>query len=196
MNGAAFIGLLACMILASLALSQWLRRLANPRVLRSLEAAPDNALIVVLGCTPRLASGRLNRYFIGRVASAAAAYHHEPNRNLLCTGRVDKNKNMNEATELAEALVAASVPRARILIDSNSDRTIDSIDHVAENFSERPILFVTQPFHLPRTLFLAKFQGLDAWGLVARGPEPGFRGRLRERVAEARGVLDLALRWR
>jgi vancomycin permeability regulator SanA len=33
---------------------------------------------------------------------------------------------------------------------------------------------------------------LDAWGLLARGPKPGLRVRLRERIAEARALFDIA----
>lgn len=145
-------------------------------------------MIVVLGCKPRGPSGRLNLYFIGRVASAAAAYHHGPDRRILCSGRIFDD--MNEVTELATALEAAEVPRSAIKLDPDSTRTIDSIDHVARHYADMPILFVSQSFHLPRTLFLSRQRGLDAWGLLARGPEPGLRSRLRERLAELRAIFD------
>jgi SanA protein len=191
--GTVLIGLFVSATIASLALAEWLQHRADPRILRSLDGAPKNALIVILGCKPRQASGRLNQFFIGRVASAAAAYHHEPSREILCTGRIytDTN-NTNEALEFADALEVACIPHAQILIDANSNRTIDSIAHVARNFPDRPILFVTQAFHLPRTLFLARREKLDAWGLLARGPAPGFRSRFRERIAEARALIDTA----
>ena len=184
-----FLGLIFWVFLASLALSKWLRRSADPRLLRSLDQIPRNALIVVLGCKPRGRSGRLNLYFIGRVASAAAAYHRGSDRQILCSGRIFDR--MNEVTELAAALEAASVPRSAIDLDPNSERTIDSIDYVARHYADMPILFVTQSFHLPRTLFLSRQRGLDAWGLLARGPEPGLRGRLRERLAELRAIFDV-----
>ena len=190
MISTVLIGLPLAAILASFAFSGWLRRHADSRILRSLDGAPKNALIVVLGCKPRQTSGRPTRYFIGRVASGAAAYHHESSRQLLCTGRI--YNDLNEATELAEALEVASVPRTQIFVDSNSIRTIDSIEHVAKKFPDLPILFVTQSFHLPRTLFLARQKKLNAWGLLARGPKPGVRGRFRERIAEARALFDVA----
>ncbi|HIK83742.1 MAG TPA: hypothetical protein EYG08_01365 [Myxococcales bacterium] len=188
--GIVVIGLPLSAILASLVFSEWLRRHADSRTLRSLDEAPRDALIVVLGCKPRQASGRLTHYFICRVASGAAAYHHESSRQLLCTGRV--YNDLNEATELAEALEIASVPRAQIFVDSNSIRTIDSIEHVAKRYPDLPILFVTQSFHLPRTLFLARQKKLDAWGLLARGPNPGHWGQFRERIAQARALFDVA----
>jgi len=188
------LGLLITSVIISLGLSEWLRRSANLRVLRSLDQAPDHSRIVVLGCKPRAPSGRLNLYFVGRVASGAAAYHHQPSRRILCSGRVDLD--VNEATELAEALKSASVPASAISLDANARRTLDSIDYVARHYPDEPILFVTQSFHLPRTLFLARQRGLDAWGLLARGSDPSLRGRLRERLAEFRAVFDLFTRRR
>ncbi len=185
-----FLGFGLLILLLSRALSGWLRRAADPRLLRSLDQIPEKALIVVLGCKPRSPSGRLNPYFIGRVASAAAAYHHGSGCEILCTGRpID---GTNEADELAHALKAAAVPPSAIDLDPNSERTIDSIDYVARHFADRPILFVTQAFHLPRTLFLSRHRQLDAWGLLARGANPRLRGQLRERLAELRAIRDIA----
>jgi vancomycin permeability regulator SanA len=64
---------------------------------------------------------------------------------------------------------------------------------VAERHANEPILLVTQPFHMSRALYLARSRGLDAWGLIAGGPAPGIRIRVREAMAEFRAVLDLRL---
>jgi SanA protein len=185
------LGLCLSLFLLSSVLASWLRRSADSRLLRSLDQIPEMALIVVLGCKPRGPSGRLSLYFVGRVASAAAAYHHGSDHQVLCSGRI--LDGMNEVTELASALEAAAVPPSAIVLDSNSHRTIDSIDHVKRHYGDRPVLFVTQSFHLPRTLFLSRRRGLDAWGLLAKGPEPGLRGRFRERLAEFRAIFDVYL---
>jgi SanA protein len=194
------LGLGLSIFLLSSILSNWFRRRADSRLLRSLDQIPEKALIVVLGCKPRGPSGRLNLYFIGRVASAAAAYHHRhhghhgSDHQILCSGRI--LDGVNEATELATALEAAAVPPSAIVLDSDSDRTIDSIDHVTSHYGDRSVVFVTQSFHLPRTLFLSRRRGLDAWGLLAKGSEPGLRGLFRERLAEFRAIFDVHLHRR
>jgi SanA protein len=172
-----------------------LRTDAQSRILRSLSDAPAQARIVVLGCPPQGPSGRPNRYFVGRVAAAAAAYHHTPTRRVLCSGGVDAF-GRDEAIALAEALETASVPRSAIDLDRDAARTIDSIEHVARTHMGEPILVVTQAFHMPRSLHLARHHGIDAWGLVADGPRPGLRVRLREGLAEQRASLDLLWRRR
>jgi SanA protein len=175
---------LAALSAASAGLSNWLRRSTRSRVVGSLAEPPPNVRIVVLGCRPQLRSGRPSRHLIGRVASAAAAYHHTPGRRILCTGFAD------EVAAMLTALERAAVPRSEIDVDAGARRTIDSIRFVAERHRNEKILLVTQPFHMPRTLFLARCHGIDAWGLIAAGPVPGWRSRLRERLAELRSIFD------
>lgn len=177
-------GLAALAVVGSSALSRGLRRRADPRLVRRLDALPASGRIVVLGCRPRLASGAPNRFLVDRIAAAAAAHHLRPDLRLLCTGLDD------EVVAMREGLQAAGVVRERIDLDDGSGRTIESIDFVASRHADETLIFVTQPFHMPRTLFLARSAGLDAWGLVAAGTSAGRRARLRERLAEARAVFD------
>lgn len=187
-----FLGAVVALLLLSTCLSRWLRHSSDSRIVRSLDDVPAGAQLVVLGCPPGQRSGRSNRYFIGRVASTAAAYHHSAGRQILCSGRIDRN-GIDEAAALADALETAAIPRNAIELDQDSGRTIDSIDYVAKRHANRPILLVTQPFHMPRALYLARSRGLDAWGLIAGGPAPGPRIRMREAMAEFRAVLDAQL---
>jgi SanA protein len=184
------LGVAVAFVLLSAGLSKWLRRSGDSRLLRSLDEAPTAARIVVLGCPPRQRSGKTNRYFIGRIASAAAAYHHTSGRRILCSGCIHSN-GVDEASAMAEAIEAASVPAAAIDLDRNSERTIETIDYVAARHANEPILLVTQPFHMSRALYLARSRGLDVWGLIAAGPVPSPGIRIREAMAELRAVLDL-----
>ena len=171
------------------------------RLLASLDALceiepPD--LIVALGCPPRTRSGRPSLYLAGRARAAAAAHHALGGCPILCTGRVRRaneapHEDHDEVAALVALLRAARVPEAALLRDPEARRTIDSIDHLAREHAGRRLLLVSQAFHLPRVLYLARSRALDAWGLVAPGPEPGWRGRLRERLGHLRAVWDVAI---
>ncbi len=123
---------------------------------------------------------------------------------ILCSGRITAPRlgenggpdGADEAEALAVLLEAARVPRASILFDRSAARTIDTVDHLAEHHHSARILIVTQAFHLPRALFLARARGLEAWGLAAPGPTPGWRGQLREGLGRMRAVWDVGIRWR
>jgi vancomycin permeability regulator SanA len=135
---------------------------------------------------------------VERIATAAAAYHHLEGRGgrgspgavgILCSGWDERG----EATEMATALLAARVDESDIILDGRAARTIDTIDLVAESHPNERIVFVSQRFHIPRVLFLARDHGLDAWGLPAEGDLRGARPRIREAFATHRAIFD---RWR
>ncbi len=186
-------------IAATAALGWSMRRRAEPRLLRSLAALPTDARIVVLGCPTHSRGGGENAYFGARVRTAAAAYHHlsdracegddAPQPKVFCSG-LDVSDSRCEASELASQLVAAGVPRDAIEVDGRSARTIDSIRRLEAHGEERPQVLVSQAFHLPRALYLARGLGIDAWGLPAPGGLRGVRPRLREFLARARAVFD------
>jgi len=171
----------------------------------SASSAPLSAdsLIVLLGCPIKNREGRPNFYFEARVAAGALAYHALTVRNaapyaprLLCSG-LDKT---GEATALREGLLKAGVPHEAIELDGASARTIDSIDFVARRLAdlrEAPALcsvaFVSQSFHLPRVLYLARKRGLDACGLIAEGRQSKKQARLREAAARVRAMVDAHL---
>ncbi len=193
--------LCALFLFAASCVSIVLERISRRRRLGSLAELAQRAnptLIVALGCPPRTPSGRPNRHLIGRATAAAAAFHHLREVPVLCSGRAPgpgESEGADEAEALATLLETARVPRTSILFDRRAARTIDTIEHLAEHHRDDRILIVTQAFHLPRALFLARMQGLEAFGLAAPGPTPGWRGELREGLARMRAIWDVGIRW-
>ena len=63
---------------------------------------------------------------------------------------------------------------------------------------KRSILVVTQGYHLPRSLYLARHAGIDAIGVPAPSRRPGaydtFKVYVRETVARAETVVEVAVR--
>ena len=175
-----------------------MRRRSRERTLYGLADLPPNPLIVILGCPVHSGPGRLNLYFTARIAAAAAAYHQLAARageagsvspRVLCSGWDEKG----EATEMVDALIRANVPADHIELDPRAARTIDSIDLLANRQIPGSIVFVSQAFHLPRVLFLARQRRLDAWALPAAGRIRGLRPHLRETTAGTRALLDIVL---
>jgi len=196
---AALVAIGGALVAASgIMISFTLERRARRRSIRSLAELGRADLIVALGCPPKTRNGRPSPYLVGRARATAAAYHTLGNVPILCSGRVvpansAHSGSSDEAEALAELLIAAGVPRESMLLDRDAARTIDTIDHLARGYAGKRIVLVSQPFHLPRILFLARARGLDAWGLAAPGPTPGWRGRLREGLGRLRAVWDVAV---
>ena len=94
---------------------------------------------------------------------------------------------------MRDALIAAGVPAARIYRDYAGFRTLDSIVRAKEIFGQERVIVVSQPFHLSRALFLARWHGLDDDGFAAADVPLrfGVRTYLREIAARVAAILDL-----
>jgi vancomycin permeability regulator SanA len=97
---------------------------------------------------------------------------------------------------MAAWLERKGVPRAAIVIDPHGYRTAATMADAAA-MGVRSALIATQPYHLPRSLYLARHAGIDAIGVPARNA--GMRldrwhDSLRELLARAEIVLEVALR--
>lgn len=171
---------------------------AGARIVESLDALPADARVVVLGCHVETADGRPNRLFLERVAAGAAAYHSLATRGEGATPRVlaSGHGRLGETDALRAALLEAGVPADAIELDPAGERTIRTIEHLADtaHAAAGPQVLVTQRFHLPRALWLAARLGVDARGLPAAGTLGRPRGRLREHLAWLRAILDVV--WR
>jgi len=73
----------------------------------------------------------------------------------------------DEIAAMTEYLVEAGVDRHRIVADPYGLDTYDTCVRAARTFGIRRALVVTQPFHLPRTVALARRTGIDADGVRA-----------------------------
>lgn len=198
---AALLAFLLVALIAALCVgvARRLERRARARSVADVDALPVDArpdLLVVLGCPPSTRRGRANPHLLTRAAAAARAYHALGGIEVLCSGHArapdaDPTGSGDEATALARLLAAAGVPPATIRLDRRARRTLDTIDYLAEHHARARLLIVSQAFHLPRVLFLARARALDAWGLAAPGPRPRGRNRLREALGRLRALFDV-----
>ena len=166
------------------------RRIENELAIRTRCPGDQSpcGLIVVLGCPPAALSGGVNRYFLGRVHATLQLAAEVPRAQILCTGGIDSR---GEASVLRASLIRQGIAPSRVEIDSTSARTIDSIDFLARSDRRQSVCFVSQPFHLPRVIYLASRRGLQASAWPALGPAVGWRLRTREALATLRSVFEV-----
>lgn len=128
---------------------------------------PSVDVALVLGAAPIGPEGGPNRYFEHRLDAAAVLWHSRKAKYLLVSG--DKRPpNYDEPTAMRAGLIARGVPPASIYRDFAGVRTLDSVLRAEQVFGQKQLIIVSQPFHLARALFLAREEGIDAWGLAAR----------------------------
>ncbi len=172
----------------------WVRDLGGAHCHTQLQAVPEARVAVVLGCSERLANGRLNRFFRHRMDAAAELYRQGRVQALIVSGD-NSRKDYDEPGAMRDALVAAGVPRDRIWCDYAGLRTLDSVMRAQRIFGQDEFIVVSQRFHNERAVFLGRRLGLKVHGFnaadvpVAAAPTTY----LREALARVKAVLDVTV---
>jgi SanA protein len=158
----------------------------------SRPAAPSVAL--VLGTSPQGRRQTLNPFFEGRMDAAANLFHSGAAYHLLLSGD-NRRADYNEPHAMREALRARGVPLAAMTLDYAGFRTLDSVVRAHRVFGLRSFLLITDDFHLPRALFLAKAEGLNTKGFASKPVawSRSYKTRLREWGSRVRAFYDIYL---
>jgi SanA protein len=85
---------------------------------------------------------------------------------LLASGD-NRGADYDEPTAMRAGLIARGVPAEAIYRDFAGVRTLDSVVRARTVFGQRRMIIVSQRFHLSRAIFLARDEGIEAWGLAA-----------------------------
>lgn len=165
---------------------------ARDRVFRTIEGVPANAVGLVLGTGKTTRQGRPNLHFTQRITAAAALFRAGKVRHLLVSGD-NHIVGYDEPTDMREALVAAGVPANAITCDYAGFRTLDSVMRAESVFGLQHFTIVTEEFHCPRALWIARRHGLDAVAFAAPDLNARWSARVKAREVLARAwcALDL-----
>lgn len=152
----------------SVAWANWtVNEAAQSRIFESAKTVPARRVGLVLGTSPRTRRGP-NPFFERRLDAAAALYRAGKVRCLLASGD-HGTRYYDEVDAMRRGLVKRGVPAGRIAMDHAGFRTLDSLVRAREVFGVRDAVVVTDGFHLPRALYLAQSNGIDAVGLSSAG---------------------------
>jgi SanA protein len=155
---------------------------ASGRIFRSIESIPTNDVGLVLGTSKKTARGNPNLHFTQRIEAAAALFKSGKVRHLLVSGD-NSLKHYDEPTDMRDALVVAGVPKEAITCDYAGLRTLDSVVRAKMVFGQTNYTIVTEEFHCPRSVWIARRHGLDVVAFAA--PDLSARWSARVKVREA-----------
>lgn len=102
-------------------------------------------------------------------------------------GRVD----YDEVNVMKEQAVLAGAESSDVFMDHAGFSTYESLYRARDVFLAKRVIIVTQPYHLPRALYIAEALGLEAWGVGAEGEDyygQSYRN-AREVLARAKDVF-------
>lgn len=160
-----------------------------------LADVPSCRAAVVLGCSERLSNGMRNQFFLKRIKAAAELYKAGKVNVIIVSGD-NHSKGYDEPTDMKNALVRQGIPEERIVCDYAGFRTLDSVVRADRVFGQKRFLVVSQGFHVRRAVFLARGNGIDAYGYAAEDVEKCFslKTRLREQLAVMAAAVDVVIR--
>ena len=147
----------------------------------SIAAAPNAPVAIVFG-----AQGAI---LTDRVLTGVELYKAGKVKKLLMTG--DNNRNdYNEPAQMQAQALILGVPARDIVCDYAGFRTFDSLYRARDIFGVHHAILVTQRYHLPRALFIARHLGIDVVGVDA-----AKRTYVGQRMFNAREVVAIETAW-
>ena len=105
----------------------------------------------------------------------------------------NSRKEYDEPTAMRAALMQRGIPDDAITLDYAGLRTLDSVARARSVFGQHRVAIVSDDFHVPRALFLAKHEGIEAVGFAGRPVPQEFSRttRVREVAARIAAWLDV-----
>lgn len=163
-------------------------------VTSNISKLPDEKVGLVLGTSEKTGRGNTNYYFKFRIDAAEKLYKSGKVKYLIVSGD-NSVKNYNEPEDMMNALIARGIPKDRIYQDFAGFRTLDSVVRAEKIFGQKSFIIVSQRFHNERAVYLARKNGLKAFGYNARdvNRRGGMKTRIREYFARTKVFVDLIL---
>ena len=160
----------------------------------SLENSPQADAAIVLGAKV-YNSGTLSQVLEDRLETGIDLYKKGKVKKLLLTG--DHGQvTYDEVNNMRLYALKRGVPEKDIFMDHAGFSTYDSMYRARDVFKVESAVIVTQKFHLPRALYIARFLGLKVSGVSADRRE--YVGMeyvyFREFFARAKASAQLVLR--
>ncbi|MGL5233945.1 MAG: SanA/YdcF family protein [Empedobacter falsenii] len=156
-----------------------------------LEILPKTKVAIVLGTVPNLVSGYQNYYFTYRIEAATKLYQSGKVTHFILSGDHGR-KNYNEPEAMKQALIKNGVPENVIYLDYAGFRTLDSMIRAKEIFGQNEFIVVSQEFHNQRAVYIARQNGISAYGYNAKdvNKNAGLKTNIREYFARTKVFID------
>lgn len=137
----------------------------NGLIYDKIDEIPTKRYGLLLGTSP--GANWNNPFFITRIEATKELYEKKKIEYIIVSGDNSTDK-YNEPLYMKNALMRAWIPEEVIKMDFAGFRTLDSVLRAKNIFSlTDDLTIISQPFHLERAIFLAKFHNINAIGYGA-----------------------------
>lgn len=172
-------------------LSVYIFQATNSRTFDTIESLPAAHTVIILGASV-YSDGTLSPILQDRVDTGLKLYRNGKVKRFLLSGD-NRSEDYDEVNAMRNYLVDLGVPHSHIFIDPAGIDTYDSMYRSNAIFEVPSAIVVTQQFHLPRTLFIAKNLGLSYRGYPAESNNYKTEDHLkrREKLANFKALYEI-----
>ena len=125
----------------------------------------DVDCIVVLGCKVK-DGGKPSDMLADRLNRGIALYKAGAAPKIIMSGDHGRT-TYDEVNAMKQFAIDAGVPSEDVFMDHAGFSTYETVYRAKEIFRAEKVLFITQEYHLYRTLYIAEKLGLEAYGVSA-----------------------------
>jgi len=157
-----------------------------------MKTIPNQKYALMLGTSRNLGDGSPNVYFFKRVSACVRLYQAGKVRFVLVSGD-NGAVSYNEPEAMRDELVARGIPEDHIVLDYAGFDTYDSMIRAQKVFGLNAFIVVSQHFHNKRAVFIARRNGIAAYGYNAgdASAAAGIKTRIREYFACVKAYLEV-----
>ena len=156
----------------------------------SPETLPQASTTAMILGASVMSNGNLSLILKDRADTAIELYNQKKISTILISGD-SVNTNHNEVKYIEDYLIANNIPEKDITLDSRGVDTYQSMENAKSQFHLRKLVIITQSFHLPRALFIARHLGIEAYGISADKHKYSFYNYFREVFADVKAVWQI-----
>jgi SanA protein len=184
------------LFLATVFLSWSVKNQTAPYILSDFESLPQVEAIMILGASVKQ-NKFLSAMYQDRADTALDIFAKGKAEKILISGD-NQQDNYSEVEAAKNYLLQEGIEENCLLLDYAGLNTYDSMFRAKENFNLNSLIIVTQAFHLPRAIFIARQMGIEAVGFPAdrRSYLAIEKNQARETLANVKALLDLKLKTR
>ncbi|UOU99591.1 YdcF family protein [Chryseobacterium daecheongense] len=169
-----------------------IKKQSDAFIFYDISKVPETKTALLLGTSKTLSNGMPNAYFYNRIQATVDLYKSGKIQYVIVSGD-NSRKDYNEPEDMQLTLMKYGIPQDKIFMDFAGFRTLDSVVRAKEIFGQKKLVIISQKFHNERAVFLARKNGMEAYGYNAPDVNKyaGLKTNIREYIAKAKAYWDL-----
>lgn len=185
--------LLLIAVVIIFAINYRINSVSKQHIYKNINGAPESYAALVLGAFVSK-SGRLSGILQDRVEKAVELYKNKKVKRFLLSGDHGRKK-YDEVNSMKKYLLEKGIDTADIFLDHAGFDTYSSIVRAIEVFEVNDVIIVSQEFHLPRAVYIARNKGMNACGVMAEDTNyPAIKSlKMREIFANLKAFYEVLI---